>query len=459
MTRFLVAVVTLALGVGGVAMGCSDDDDGNTADAGGGDGSSLDGGRSDATFDAGIGDGGATVTDAGDASDASDASTGTPWVLVTMSYADQSEMIVMSLDGGASPGRISYEGGLGMTDVDSFGRPFVLQEIVDRVVAVDPAQPWIARGSWDVRLNDLADGGLSFADPVAVVASSANKAYVVRFNRNRIAVIDPTQQLDGAAPVSSIDLSSLQDPTDTDTSVDPLAAVFANGKLFVLLANLDFNKLPTVPTFALCTATSPKVVAIDPATDTVQPVAIGASAGGVQLPGYNSLVAGMMYDAPRNRLLIVQSGCNPQLADAGPGALQQRQVDAVDLQTGTASKVLDLNADLVPTSITPLAGDEVVLGFAYSVARRWNVTTATLGPAVGSDLAAVTSSPKPQLFGARTRKMPLDAGADADAASTEVHDLVEVSLDGGATSVIGPIRTSRDGGVAAWLDYLLSPSP
>src|SRR5438045_2081823 len=75
--------------------------------------------------------------------------------------------------------------------------------------------------------GDDGGGGTSYADPVAVVMGPSGKAYVPRFHRNKLAVIDIAQPAaDAAAPVKTIDFSSYLDPADRDGNVDMAGAVY-----------------------------------------------------------------------------------------------------------------------------------------------------------------------------------------------------------------------------------------
>lgn len=371
-----------------------------------------------------------------------------PWLLVSVNYQTESEMIAYSLAAKAVDGRLDYAGFIGMTFVDSLGRAFLLEQSSDRVVELDPLAPWKERASWDVRLTDRADGGAPNADPVMVVPTTPGKAYVIRYNRNQIAVIDDTLKADASAPIKTIDLSAFKEPGDTDTSVDPVGAAYVGGKLYVLLGNVDLNKVSPTGYFTICTAAKPKLIVINPATDAIETVVDGGAAGGLLLPGYNPNFNGLWFDAPRNRLLVLQGGCNPEQADAGKGPLERRQVDAINLTTGAVSTVLDLRAEGFPNAMVRPSADEVIFGFDFYSAKRWLVTSATLGASVGDGLSAFAADKKGNLFGIQSTFL-------ADGGST--RDLVEIPLDGGASAIVAPLPNAKPGGFAGAIDYLAAP--
>lgn len=447
MKRALVAATSLAFVVSGVLSACDDGVDSVVATDGG---PSGEGGALDATAPTDGGGGVDAASDAtgADAADAGDADAGPeghpPWLLLSVNYQSDSELIAYSPSANAVDGRLAYSGFVGLTMIDALGRPFLLEQTTDRVVELDPLAPWKERASWDVRGTDGVDGGAVNADPVAVVPTTPGKAYVVRFNRNHLAVIDDTLKGDASAPTKTIDLSAYLDPSDTDQSVDPVGAVYTNGKLYVLLANLDLNKVSPTGYFTICTSTQPTLLAIDPATDAVVSVVDGGAASGIKLPGYNSNLNGLYLDAPRHRLLALQGGCNPELADAGKGPLARRQVDAIDLTTGNVTVAVDLNGEGFPNAMVRAGADEMVIGFDFYSAKRWSLTSTTLGADLGESLTSFAADPQGNVSGVRTTYL-------ADGGST--RELVTIPSDGGATTVHGPLPTQKSGGFAGAVDY------
>lgn len=441
---FLAGAISLACAALGLVAAC-DDGDSEVVTPDSGPTGSLDGAVS--TGDAGEGGALDGAVSPGDAGTDGAASGRPPWLLLSVNYKSGSELIAYSIGAKDVDGRLQYPGYIGTTYVDSQGRTFLLEQANDRVVELDPLAPWQERASWDVHLNDGSDAGSAYADPVTVVPTTPGKAYVLRFNRNQIAVIDDSLKADASAPIKTIDLSSFLDPSDTDLSVDPAGASFVNGTLYVLLANLDLNKVSPTGYFTICSDSHPKLIAIDPATDTVIS-AFDAGTGGIALPGYNTNANGLWYDAPRNRLLALQGGCNSELADAGKGPLSRREVDAIDLTTGAVSVALDLNAEGFPGSFAKASADEVILGFDFNSAKRWNVTTTTLGSSLGDGLSAITTDKNGTAYAVQTSYLD-DGGSTSN--------VVEIPLDGGDGGVLSPLPSAQAGGFAGAVDFVTAP--
>ena len=153
-------------------------------------------------------DGGVPALACGDATGAP------PRVLLVQGKATGSELAVVNVTTKAVDGRLSFEGGYGTTS--SLGTdPYLLGGESDIVTRLDAREPWKAVASWNVRGDDKPASGLDNANPVAVVQTSCDKAYVLRFNRDRIAVIDPSQPAGGAA-TKFIDLAPLKQAGNPD---------------------------------------------------------------------------------------------------------------------------------------------------------------------------------------------------------------------------------------------------
>ena len=178
------------------------------------------------------------VGDAGDGS-SNEASTGhPPWALFTVNYSDQSDMVALSTATGSVDGVFNYASKYGATSVSTDG-PWVLQQSTDLVQKLDPSAPFRGGSTWSVLGTD--DGGYPNANPYKVIAGPAGKDYVLRFNRNEIAVIDTTQTGTNLPPTKFIDLSSYLDGTDEDGEVDMLSGAYvaSQHRVYVLLANVD----------------------------------------------------------------------------------------------------------------------------------------------------------------------------------------------------------------------------
>lgn len=383
----------LALPVGVLwATGCGDDEIfGDDVDGG-----PVDPGTADA----------APATDGGDAGvdggpSCGEPSTAPPRLLISMNNATTSELVAVNLATKTVDGRLTYDGFIGTTDARG-ADAYLMQQATDLVARLDRDEPWKVASSWNVRGDDRADGGLTFADPAAVVAPVCQKAYVLRYNRNKIAVVDSTAQDDGGAPQKFIDLASLVQAEDTDGRVDMTSAVYVASKkrLYVLLGNNDLKKV-TPFGVALCASTSPTVIAID--TETDQLVSLGGSGpgGGITLGGYSpSFGVPMLYDVPRDRLVVLSAGCNVDVGDGGAGPVARRRVEAVDLVTGQVSELLSLNDKAYPSAMALSDGTHAAIGF-FGQAFFWDPSTAALGGEVPGGFDFFAGDGKGALVGAR----------------------------------------------------------
>ena len=129
-------------------------------------------------------------------------------LLLTYNGATQSEVVSFGLPSSSLEGRLTFDDFIGGAYVGPTA-PWLLEESTDLVARLDATQPWTVTSSWNVRLNDLTDAGYAqpYSDPTAVVAATASKAYVFRYNRNLVAIIDPSKSVDAGAPTGTIDLS------------------------------------------------------------------------------------------------------------------------------------------------------------------------------------------------------------------------------------------------------------
>jgi hypothetical protein len=329
--------------------------------------------KSDATIDQQAGDGGA------------DATLG-PKLLMTYSAA-KGELTSFAV---ASKTVASHLALPGFQETQKSGADLFLlgESATDTVAKLDPATGTNVLASWNVALSDAVDGGESYADPVQIVEVAPNKAYVLRFNRNRIAIIDPSQQADAGAPTGSVDLSSLLQANDHDTHVDMTGAVFdaTRKRLYVVLGNIDINFVDPKGYFLLCAGTKSTLVAIDTTNDTLVSLGGTGPGGGVVLNGYNPQVGvfgGTVLDTAGDRIIVFSAGCNPPgVGDAGAGALEGRLVEAVDLEANTTSTLLDANAQDYPGQLLWLDATHAFIQFgfgAFSQTFAWNPTQTTLG--------------------------------------------------------------------------------
>jgi len=417
MKRWLVGC-SLALYAGAALWACASDD--TIAWPG------PDGGAVDASVDSTV-----PISDAGSTSDAGSAP---PWLLLSVGGSvPTTDMVAYSLPKRAVDGRITYDG-FGTTYVDG---PvlWLLRQQGDIVRKLDPSAPWRGGPSWNVAAKDRADGGANYADPIAVVAGPAGKAYVLLFNRNLVAVIDPTQNQDPATPLKTIDLSRFVDPADGDGTVDLSGAVYlpARKRLYLLLGNFDLTS--ATDGYIKCNAEKPSLVAIDVDSDTVVP-------GAISFGGYEPVFGALHYDAPRDRFLVLSAGCNDP-GDAGPGALHKRQIDAIDPNTGAAETVLDLTGQGYPLAHAQTDANHWAIGFGAQ-AYAWDVTSSSLGSAIAGAPSLFAYDGQQSLVGTTT-----DYFADGGSATS----VVSVRLDDGGTTSYGPAPISPGqyiGSVDSW---------
>jgi hypothetical protein len=301
-------------------------------------------------------------------------------MLLSYNGSSESELVAFGLTSKAVDGRLVYPGFIGTTYVTA-SSPWLLEQANDVVARLDTQEPWVVRSSWNVALNDAADGGSPYSDPAAVVVGTGAKAYVLRYTRNEIAVLDTSNPADGGVPIGSIDLSS-QVQADGDGFVEMSAGVYvpSKGLVYVLLANINSGNVGCDGYCLICSDTHPTVVAIDVASDKL--VDLNGSAAGValSLQGYQPILGQgtMAYDAESDRLLVLESGCN--VGGDGGGPLQWRQIEQLSLFTGEATTLLDLDTYGFPQQLVYIDAHQAIV--QLDTAYTWDPTTSALGPAV-----------------------------------------------------------------------------
>ncbi|HSQ66813.1 MAG TPA: hypothetical protein VLM85_26520 [Polyangiaceae bacterium] len=328
--------------------------------------------KSDATVDA------PASPDAGDAT--------VPQRLLMTQIATKGELVAFNTQTKQVDGRLSFPG-FGV--VVRSGGTYLLETGQDIVARLDPSQPWKVQSTWSVAMDDAFDGGESYADPIQIVQVSSSKAYVLRYNRNRIAVVDPSANADAGAPSSSVDLSSLMQAGDGDGHVDMSGAVYdaSRQRLYVALANIDIHLVDPQGYFLLCAGTKSTLIAIDTTNDTLVNLGGTGPGGGVELAGYSpqmGFLGGVLLDAASDRVLVLSTGCNQPTTDGGTGALVGRLVEAVDLKANTTQVLLDASAQDFPGQIFYLDGTHAIAQFGYgpfATTFRWDPTQPSLGTA------------------------------------------------------------------------------
>jgi hypothetical protein len=380
-----------------IAAGCGDD---QVFAPGGGD-NAYDGGSA--------ADGGSVVppgTDAGTASGCGNASGAPPRVLLSANSIGAgmatSELVALNLQTRAVDGVLDYGAAFGTTwSVGS--DPYLLEQEKDVVARLDAREPWKIVSSWNVAGDDATDGGSTYADPAAIAVPACGKGYVVRFKRNKIAVIDTTQKVDAGAPSSWIDLSSQLQPNDHDGLVDATSALWVPSKkmLYVLLGNIDITTVATDGYTALCTANKPAIVGIDVTTDQIVSLGGSGPGGSILLDGYNPpLGASFVYDAALDRLLVLEGGCNADAGGGVAGAVERRRVEEVQLSTGQVRTLLSLDGQGFPLGFAFQDGTRAAIGF-YGQAFLWNPQETTLGPEIPGGLDALSTDGNGNVVGAR----------------------------------------------------------
>lgn len=359
------------------------------------------------------------------------------WVLLADGFG-ASEMVAVSLLDGGVGGRVKFEGSYANVTVDGT-EPWLVDQDRDDVYKLDPQEPWKVVGKWNVLGDDKPAGGQENANASGVVTPAANKAYVIRYNRDRIAVLDPTDT-SSPAPKKYIDLSSLKQAGDTG-GMDVSAATYVASKnrVYVVLGNADFGD--GTGTFIQCSATlKSSVIAIDPATDTVVSLGGTAPGGGIALQGYVPITPSpLVYDAAGDRLVIATSGCGPT------GSIQGRGIEAVSLASGTSTTLLDLNADAVPSAFGVLDANSAGVSFFGGKGRLWSLASGAAAPTeITGSVDVITVDGRGGYVGTRPGKLE-DGGAGVE--------VVSVQRDGGASVVARNPFTVPGGyisGIAAW---------
>lgn len=324
-------------------------------------------------------------SDAGAPKDGADTSTESKGsLLLSYNGATESELAVVSLANGEVTGRLRFDGFIGNAWV-SGSSPFLLEQAKDRVSLLDGADPARRQASWNVALSDARDGGESYSNPVAVFVTDASKALVLRYTRNQVAILDPSQVVDGGAPTGLVDLAHLVQTEDSDGVVEMTSGVFVPARrlLYVLLGNLDRNKVSSDGFTLLCSNSQATIVAIDVDTNTLVPLSPRPD-GALVLSGQNPIFGGLAYDETTDRLLVVHAGCNAEASDGGTGAMQGRVVEEVSLFTGHGRVLLDANGLGFPSGFAFIDGRRAVLQFGFSAADTfaWDPTQTSLGPAL-----------------------------------------------------------------------------
>ncbi len=278
-----------------------------------------------------------------------------------------------------------------------------------------------------------------------LVATSPTKAYVIRYNRNTIAVVDPSQSADAGAPGTPVDLSSFVQAAG-DGFVEMTAGVYlpSTGILYVLLGNINQNDVVNGGYNLLCAATHAEIVGID--TTTNLPVALpgGDSSGAIPLRGYDPFGSGALtYDAVGNRFLVLENGCNAPEADGGAGALQQELIESVSVSTGAVTTLLDASSLGYLGNFAYVDATHAFVQYDGTT-YAWDPTQTTLGAALNNAPGSWVYDGHGNLLG--VNGVPVDGGTE--------YDIVSVSTSTDTSTTLGTnpfsLTNGYPGGVDIW---------
>jgi DNA-binding beta-propeller fold protein YncE len=184
----------------------------------------------------------------------------------------------------------------------------------DNIQAIDPAAGYATRWQCSVE-NGSNPHDIAFAAP--------DKAYVTRYERSTILIVDPTTGPDCAGFVrGTVDLSAL---ADGDGLPEMDQAVVIGGRLFVTLQRLDRRNFFRPTSESL-------IAVIDVATDAV--------VGSITLTGTNPFAetAGLVPDPVTSKIVLAEVGEFGRLDDGG--------LERVDPATLTAEGFFVTEQDL-----------------------------------------------------------------------------------------------------------------
>jgi hypothetical protein len=375
-------------------------------------------------------------------------------VLVTTNNTTTSELVAVNVATRAVDGRLTFPGSFGTTDAHSRLFPFLLEQANSVVGRLDAVYPWRLDSSWNVLLHDGTDGGFPDADPVAVIVGPPGKAYVLRYDRNEIAVIDPTSSLDAGGLVGTIDLSKLVQKNDADGLVEMTSGVYVASKnmLYVVLENINEYAVSPDGVYDYCSGTVSTVVGIDTKTDLLADLGGAGPGGSLVLLGFNPVPGGLAYDPLGDRILLFEEGCYATpVGDAGAGARSLGGVEQVSLADLSSTVLLNISKDFPPGSGYPsgivyISKVEAVLGFDFtgSEVYHWNPSVKKLGMPIPNAPDSFTYDGAGNLLGTVTTYG--DAGSSTSVVS------VAIGTGDSTTLTVDPfsVKGGYIGGVDVW---------
>jgi hypothetical protein len=122
----------------------------------------------------------------------------------------------------------------------------------------------------------------------------------------------------------------------------------------------------------------------------------------------------------------------------------KREVESVDLSTGTATELLDLTSQAFPGSLTYIDAHHAIV--ELDTAYQWDPTTTTLG-------AAIPNAPDAFVYDGVGNLLGVSGSYAADG-GFEGYSVVSVTVPGGTVTTLGsnPFTLTGGflGGVALW---------
>lgn len=353
--RAFVAWLSCVVALAGVAACGGDDADANTGPSGAG-GSGGSGGSGGAGGSGGNGDGGDVP----------------PYALfVGSNFTTAAELAVVDLEAGSVAGRIVFD------DQDTLayasgGRGFALHRSVGDISILDAKEPWKV-----AHLVQVRDAGKS-TNPYATVVTAGDKAYVVSYSHNALAILDvATGQLQG-----EVDLANFVLPEDPDGFVDAFDGVYdpATKRAYFVLGRINQLATDFLPPdyVASCRPFTAAVVGIDTETNTILDLNGDAPGELIELRGQNPNA--IAADFANDRLIVLHTGCYEPTEGEDEPARAHRGIEAVSLSSGTTEWLYESAETARLSYLLWLGPDRAYVGKGFPTAwHAWNPAEAELG--------------------------------------------------------------------------------